>query len=69
MYGVFQKKILSEAESKLVEQQLAIENKLIKEQENMRELVFNLVRMTHIKIDEKEQKFKDFLKAQVTAFL
>ncbi|XP_027973696.1 coiled-coil domain-containing protein 146 [Eumetopias jubatus] len=59
-----QQKILSEAESKLVEQQLAEENKLFKEQENMRELVFNLVRMTQIKIDEKEQKSKDFLKAQ-----
>lgn len=35
----------------------------------MRELVFNLVRMTQIKTDEKEQKFKDFLKAQVCAFL
>ena len=65
----FQKKILSEAESKLVEQQLAEENKLLKEQENIQELVFNLVRMTQIKIDEKEQKSKDFLKAQVTAFL
>lgn len=65
----FQKKILSEAESKLVEQQLAEENKLLKEQENMRELVFNLGRMTQMKIDEKEQKAKDFLKAQVTAFL
>ncbi|MBW01726.1 coiled-coil domain-containing protein, partial [Eschrichtius robustus] len=61
-----QQKILSEAESKLVEQQLAEENKLLKEQENMRELVFNLVRMTQIKIDEKEQKSKDFLKAQLT---
>uniref|UniRef100_A0A4X1VC78 Coiled-coil domain containing 146 n=1 Tax=Sus scrofa TaxID=9823 RepID=A0A4X1VC78_PIG len=59
-----QQKILSEAESKLVEQQLAEENKLLKEQENIRELVFNLVRMTQIKIDEKEQKSKDFLKAQ-----
>ncbi|KAK2509218.1 hypothetical protein MC885_015258 [Smutsia gigantea] len=59
-----QQKILSEAESKLIEQQLAEENKLLKEQENMRELVFNLVRMTQIKIDEKEQKFKDFLRAQ-----
>ncbi|XP_004393694.1 PREDICTED: coiled-coil domain-containing protein 146 [Odobenus rosmarus divergens] len=59
-----QQKILSEAESKLVEQQLAEENKLFTEQENMRELVFNLVRMTQIKIDEKEQKSKDFLKAQ-----
>ncbi|XP_047706734.1 coiled-coil domain-containing protein 146 isoform X1 [Prionailurus viverrinus] len=59
-----QQKILSEAESKLVEQQLAEENKLLKEQENMRELAFNLVHMTQIKIDEKEQKSKDFLKAQ-----
>ncbi|XP_007980571.1 coiled-coil domain-containing protein 146 isoform X2 [Chlorocebus sabaeus] len=57
-------KIISEMESKLVEQQLAEENKLLKEQENMKELVFNLVRMTQIKIDEKEQKSKDFLKAQ-----
>lgn len=52
-----------------MEQQLAEENKLLKEQENMRELAFNLVRMTQIKIDEKEQKSKDFLKAQVIAFL
>ncbi|XP_006834425.1 PREDICTED: coiled-coil domain-containing protein 146 [Chrysochloris asiatica] len=59
-----QQKVLSEAESKLVEQQLAEENKLLKEQENMRDLMFNLVRMTQIKLDEKEQKSKDFLKAQ-----
>ncbi|XP_004676961.1 PREDICTED: coiled-coil domain-containing protein 146 isoform X1 [Condylura cristata] len=59
-----QQKSLSEAESKLVEQQIAEENKLLKEQENVRDLVFNLVRMTQIKIDEKEQKSKDFLKAQ-----
>ncbi|XP_025861881.1 coiled-coil domain-containing protein 146 isoform X3 [Vulpes vulpes] len=59
-----QQKILSEAETKLVEQQLAEENKLLKEQENMRDVVFNLVRMTQIKIDEKDQKSKDFLKAQ-----
>ncbi|PNJ58298.1 CCDC146 isoform 3 [Pongo abelii] len=59
-----QQKIISEMESKLVEQQLAEENKLLKEQENMKELVVNLVRMTQIKIDEKEQKSKDFLKAQ-----
>nr|XP_020042831.1 coiled-coil domain-containing protein 146 [Castor canadensis] len=59
-----QQKILSEGESKLVEQQLAEESKLLKEQENMRELVFNLVRMTQIKSDEREQKSKDFLKAQ-----
>nr|KAF6418026.1 coiled-coil domain containing 146 [Rousettus aegyptiacus] len=59
-----QTKILSDAESKLVEQQLAEENKLLKEQENMRELVFGLVRLTQIKIDEKEQKSKDFRKAQ-----
>lgn len=67
--SVFQKKLLSEAESKLVEQQIAEENKLLKEQETMRELLFSLVRVTQIKIIEKEQKSKDFLKAQVTAFL
>lgn len=66
---MFFKKILSDAESKLVEQQLAEENKLLKEQENMRELVFGLVRLTQIKIDEKEQKSKDFRKAQVSVFL
>ncbi|XP_007942849.1 coiled-coil domain-containing protein 146 [Orycteropus afer afer] len=59
-----QQKILSEAESKLVEQQLAEENRLLKDQENMRDLVFNLVRVTQIKVDEREQKSKDFLKAQ-----
>ncbi|XP_019600100.2 coiled-coil domain-containing protein 146 isoform X1 [Rhinolophus sinicus] len=59
-----QQKLLSEAESKLVEQQIAEENKLLKEQETMRELVFSLVRMTQVKIIEKEQKSKDFLKAQ-----
>ncbi|XP_058379992.1 coiled-coil domain-containing protein 146 [Diceros bicornis minor] len=59
-----QQKIITEAESKLVEQQLAEENKLLKEQENVRDLVFNLVRMTQIKIDEKEQKSKDFLRVQ-----
>ncbi|XP_003782665.1 coiled-coil domain-containing protein 146 [Otolemur garnettii] len=59
-----QQKMLSEAESKLVEQQLAEENKLLKEQERMKELVFNLIRMTQIKIDEREQKSKDYLKAQ-----
>ncbi|XP_019510693.1 PREDICTED: coiled-coil domain-containing protein 146 [Hipposideros armiger] len=57
-------KMLSEAESKLVEQQLAEENKLLKEQETMQEVVFSLVRMTQAKIDEKEQKSKDFVKAQ-----
>ncbi|XP_007647168.1 coiled-coil domain-containing protein 146 isoform X2 [Cricetulus griseus] len=59
-----QQKTVSEAEAKLVEQQIAEENKLIKEQENLRDLVFNLGRMTQIKIDEREQKSKDFRKAQ-----
>lgn len=59
-----QQRSLSEAEARLVEQQIAEENKLLKEQENMRDLVFNLGRMTQLKIDEREQKSKDFLKAQ-----
>ncbi|KAK7834898.1 hypothetical protein U0070_022869 [Myodes glareolus] len=59
-----QQRSLSEAEARLVEQQIAEENKLLKEQEHMRDLVFNLGRMTQLKIDEREQKSKDFLKAQ-----
>ncbi|XP_013365967.1 PREDICTED: coiled-coil domain-containing protein 146 [Chinchilla lanigera] len=59
-----QQKVLSEAESKLVEQQLAEENKLLKDQETLRNLVFNLVRVIKVKTDEKEQKSKDFLKAK-----
>ncbi|XP_002712067.2 coiled-coil domain-containing protein 146 [Oryctolagus cuniculus] len=59
-----QQKVLTDAEAKAVEQQLTEENKLLKEQENMRDLVFNLVHMTQIKLDEREQKSKDFLKAQ-----
>ncbi|XP_008050733.1 coiled-coil domain-containing protein 146 [Carlito syrichta] len=59
-----QQKTISEVESKLVEQQLAEENKLLKEQENMRDVVFTLVRLTQTKTDEREQKSKDFLKAQ-----
>ncbi|XP_006774970.1 PREDICTED: coiled-coil domain-containing protein 146 [Myotis davidii] len=62
--NLVQQKILSEAESKLVEQQLAEENKLLKDQENIQELVFSLIRMTQIKIEEKEQKSKDFRKVQ-----
>uniref|UniRef100_A0A0P6J8G7 Coiled-coil domain-containing protein 146 n=1 Tax=Heterocephalus glaber TaxID=10181 RepID=A0A0P6J8G7_HETGA len=59
-----QQKVLSETESKLVEQQLAEENKLIKEQETLRNLVFNLVHVIKVKNDEKEQKSKDFLRAK-----
>ncbi|XP_049995754.1 coiled-coil domain-containing protein 146 isoform X2 [Alexandromys fortis] len=63
-----QQRSLSEAEARLVEQQIAEENKLLKEQENMRDLVFNLGRMTQLKVDEREQKSKDFLKAQQKLF-
>ncbi|KAM6152574.1 coiled-coil domain-containing protein 146 [Erethizon dorsatum] len=59
-----QQKGLSEAEFKLVEQQLAEENKLIKDQETLRNLVFNLVRVIKVKTDEKEQKSKDFMRAK-----
>ncbi|XP_037018120.2 coiled-coil domain-containing protein 146 [Artibeus jamaicensis] len=59
-----QQKILSEVECKLIEQQLEEESKLLKEQETVRDSVLSLVRVTQVKIDEKEQKSKDFLKAQ-----
>lgn len=47
-----------------MEQQIAEESKLLKEQESLRELLFNLGRMTQIKMEEKEQRAKDFLKSQ-----
>ncbi|KAM5303563.1 coiled-coil domain-containing protein 146 isoform 2-T2 [Glossophaga mutica] len=59
-----QQKILSDVECKLIEQQLEEESRLLKEQENVRDMVLSLVRVTQVKIDEKEQKSKDFLKAQ-----
>ncbi|XP_075413771.1 coiled-coil domain-containing protein 146 [Tenrec ecaudatus] len=62
--NLVQQKVLSDTESKLVEQQIADENKLVKEQGNMRDLVFTLLRMTQVKADERDQKSKDFLKAQ-----
>ena len=34
----------------------------------MRDMVLSLVRVTQVKTDEKEQKSKDFLKAQVMHF-
>ncbi|XP_004602188.2 coiled-coil domain-containing protein 146 [Sorex araneus] len=59
-----QQKVFSEAESKVVEKQISEENQLIKEQEHIRDLIFNLIRMTQVKLEEKEQKSKDYLKAQ-----
>ncbi|XP_023580091.1 coiled-coil domain-containing protein 146 isoform X2 [Octodon degus] len=59
-----QQKVLSEAESKLVEQQLAEESSLVQDQETFRNLVVNLVRVIKVKTDEKEQKSKDFLRAK-----
>ncbi|XP_021506159.1 coiled-coil domain-containing protein 146 [Meriones unguiculatus] len=62
--NLMQQRSISEAETKLVEQQIAEENKLLKEQDHLRDVVLSLARMTQIKLEEKEQKSKDFLKAQ-----
>lgn len=61
--------MFSEAESKVVEKQISEENQLLKEQEHIRGIFFSLIHMTQMKIDEKEQKSKDYLKAQVTVCL
>ncbi|XP_055468960.1 coiled-coil domain-containing protein 146 [Psammomys obesus] len=62
--NLMQQRSISEAKTKLVEQQIAEENKLLKEQDHLKDVVLSLARMTQIKLEEKEQKSKDFLKAQ-----
>ncbi|KAG8142680.1 hypothetical protein E2320_005882 [Naja naja] len=47
-----------------LEQCIAEEDQLIHAQEHCREEFNNLIRMTQLKADEREQKSKDFLKAQ-----
>lgn len=49
----------------MLEQAIAEEDQLFKAQEHYREDANNLTRMTQLKADEREQKSKDFLKAQV----
>lgn len=53
---------------RILEQCIAEEDQLIGAQEHFREEFNNLIRMTQLKADEREQKCKDFLKAQVRKF-
>ncbi|XP_068962646.1 coiled-coil domain-containing protein 146-like [Petaurus breviceps papuanus] len=59
-----QQKILTEAEVRLLEQFIAEENKLFKEQEFFREQLDNLARLQQVKTEEREKKAKDYIKAQ-----
>uniref|UniRef100_A0A670J3E0 Coiled-coil domain containing 146 n=1 Tax=Podarcis muralis TaxID=64176 RepID=A0A670J3E0_PODMU len=58
-------KTSTDAEVRIFEQCIAEEEHLFKAQEHYREEVDNLIRLTQIKADEREQKSKDFLKSQV----
>lgn len=49
----------------MLEQCIAEEDQLFKALEQYRDDVTNFIRMTQLKADEREQKSKDFLKAQV----
>ncbi|XP_070611293.1 coiled-coil domain-containing protein 146 isoform X2 [Erythrolamprus reginae] len=60
-----QEKASTDSEVRVLEQCIAEENQLIAAQEHYREDLNNLIRMTQLKADEREQKSKDFLKAQV----
>ncbi|XP_042324598.1 coiled-coil domain-containing protein 146 [Sceloporus undulatus] len=60
-----QEKTSTDAEGRLLEQCIAEEDQLFKAQEHYRDEVANLIRMTQFKADEREQKSKDSLKAQV----
>ncbi|XP_007436465.2 coiled-coil domain-containing protein 146-like [Python bivittatus] len=59
-----QEKTSTDTEVRMLEQCVAEEDQLFRAQEHYREEVNNLIRMTQLKADEREQKSKDFLKAQ-----
>ncbi|XP_036616359.1 coiled-coil domain-containing protein 146 [Trichosurus vulpecula] len=59
-----QQKILTDVETRLLEQFIAEESKLFKEQEFFREQLDNLNRLQQIKTEEKVKKAKDYIKAQ-----
>ncbi|XP_019365009.1 PREDICTED: coiled-coil domain-containing protein 146 [Gavialis gangeticus] len=60
-----QEKVMTDAEAQTLEQCIAQENQLFKEQERCRDELANLARLTQVKSDEREQKARDFLKAQI----
>ncbi|XP_075782837.1 coiled-coil domain-containing protein 146 [Pelodiscus sinensis] len=60
-----QEKITTDIEAHMLEQCIAEEDQLFKEQEHCRDELASLARLTQIKADEREQKSKDFLKAQL----
>uniref|UniRef100_A0A4X2L3C7 Coiled-coil domain containing 146 n=1 Tax=Vombatus ursinus TaxID=29139 RepID=A0A4X2L3C7_VOMUR len=59
-----QQKVLTEVEARLLEQFIAEENRLYKEQEFFREQLENLNRLQQTKTEEREKKAKDYIKAQ-----
>ncbi|XP_063783058.1 coiled-coil domain-containing protein 146 isoform X4 [Pseudophryne corroboree] len=59
-----QQQTLTEVEAHVVAQRIAEEEQLVKQQGECREELVNLTRLVQIKADEREQKSKDFVKAQ-----
>ncbi|XP_072856804.2 coiled-coil domain-containing protein 146 isoform X1 [Pogona vitticeps] len=60
-----QEKTSTDVEGRMLEQCLAEEDQLFKAQEHYRDELANLIRMIQVKADEREQKSKDCLKAQI----
>uniref|UniRef100_A0A8C4VMX0 Coiled-coil domain containing 146 n=1 Tax=Gopherus evgoodei TaxID=1825980 RepID=A0A8C4VMX0_9SAUR len=60
-----QEKMTTDVEAYMLEQCIAEEDQLFKEQERCRDELASLARLTQVKADEREQKSKDFLKAQI----
>ncbi|XP_075713445.1 coiled-coil domain-containing protein 146 [Rhinoderma darwinii] len=59
-----QQQTLTEVEAHILVQCIADEQQLVKEQGECREELVNLTRLVQIKADEREQKSRDFVKAQ-----
>ncbi|XP_073184662.1 coiled-coil domain-containing protein 146 isoform X3 [Lepidochelys kempii] len=60
-----QEKMTTDVEAHMLEQCIAEEDQLFKEQERCRDELARLARLTQVKADEREQKSKDSLKAQI----
>ncbi|XP_043353474.1 coiled-coil domain-containing protein 146 isoform X3 [Dermochelys coriacea] len=63
-----QEKMTTDVEAHMLEQCIAEEDQLFKEQERCRDELARLARLTQVKADEREQKSKDSLKAQILTY-
>lgn len=62
---MYQQTVLTSVEQVKVEDLILVEERLNKQQEDLRNTVVDFHRLTQIKADEREQKSRDFVRAEV----